>query len=194
MDEHIELLLLGGGAVLLAAILAVRASARAGLPSLLVYLGIGVLLGDSVLGIQFADADLAYALGVAALVLILAEGGLTTDWQQVRPSMPLGLLLSTVGVAVGVSIMAAVGHYLLGFDWQLAVLLGAVTAPTDSAAVFSVLRRVPLRGSVRHTLEAESGLNDAPTLLLVTLVSTGDAADQAVAPDRVLDHGPRQGG
>ena len=179
MDEHIELFLLGGGAVLLAAILAVRVSARAGLPSLLVYLAIGVLLGDSVLGIRFSDADLAYSLGVAALVLILAEGGLTTDWQAVRPSMPLGLMLSTVGVAVGVGVMSVAGHVLLGLDWELAVLLGAVTAPTDSAAVFSMLRRVPLRASVRGTLEAESGLNDAPTLLLVTLVSTGAATDHS---------------
>jgi cell volume regulation protein A len=75
--------------------------------------------------------------------------------------------------------MALFGHHVLGMDWQLAVLLGAVTAPTDSAAVFSVLRRVPLRGSVRGALEAESGLNDAPTLLVVTAVSTGAADDHA---------------
>jgi len=174
-----EFLALVGGAVLLAAILAVRVSARAGLPSLLLYLGIGVLLGDSVIGIQFSDADLAYVLAFSALVLILAEGGLTTDWEQVRPAMPLGLLLSTLGVAVGVSVMAVFGHYALGLDWELAVLLGAVTSPTDSAAVFSVLRRVPLKSSVRGALESESGLNDAPTLLLVTAVSTGQATDHA---------------
>jgi len=175
--DDFEFLALVGAGVLLAAILAVRVSSRAGLPSLLVYLGIGVLLGDSVIGIRFDDADLAYVLAFAALVLILAEGGLTTDWEQVRPAMPLGLLLSTVGVGVGIGAMSLFGHYVLGMDWQLAVLLGAVTAPTDSAAVFSVLRRVPLTGSIRGALEAESGLNDAPTLLLVTAVSTGAAND-----------------
>jgi cell volume regulation protein A len=87
--------------------------------------------------------------------------------------MPLGLLLSTVGVGNRHRRHVAVRHYVLGLDWELAVLLGAVTAPTDSAAVFSVLRRVPLTASVRGSLEAESGLNDAPTLLLVTAVSTG---------------------
>ncbi len=179
MGSDFEFLALVGGAVLLAAILAVRVSARAGLPSLLLYLGIGVLLGDSVIGIQFDDADLAYVLAFSALVLILAEGGLTTDWEQVRPSMPLGLMLSTVGVGVGVSVMAVFGHYVLGLDWELAVLLGAVTSPTDSAAVFSVLRRVPLKSSIRGALESESGLNDAPTLLLVTFVSTGEAGDHA---------------
>ena len=177
MGSDFEVLALVGGGVLLAAILAVRVSARAGLPSLLLYLGIGVVLGDSVIGIQFSDADLAYVLAFSALVLILAEGGLTTDWEQVRPAMPLGLLLSTLGVAVGVTVMAVFGHYVLDLEWELAVLLGAVTAPTDSAAVFSVLRRVPLKSSVRGALESESGLNDAPTLLLVTFVSTGEAGD-----------------
>ncbi|MBA2640232.1 MAG: potassium/proton antiporter [Nocardioidaceae bacterium] len=177
MSYGFEVLALVGGAVLLAAILAVRVSARAGLPSLLLYIGIGVLLGDSVLGVPFDDADLAYVLALAALVLILAEGGLTTDWAEVRPAAPLGLALSTVGVAVGVSVMAVFGHWVLDLDWQLAILLGAVTTPTDSAAVFSVLRRVPLKPSVRGALESESGLNDAPTLLLVTAVATGAADD-----------------
>jgi len=169
--------LLVGAAVLLAAILAVRVSVRAGLPSLLLYLGMGVLLGESVIGVEFEDADLAYVLAVVGLVLILTEGGLTTRWAEVRPVVPLGIALSTVGVAIGVGVMSLFGRYVLDLDWQLAVLLGAVTAPTDSAAVFSVLRRVPLAPRVRGALEAESGLNDAPTLLLVTLVSTGEAAE-----------------
>jgi len=177
--DDFEFLGLVGAGVLLAAILAVQVSTRAGLPSLLVYLGIGVVLGESVIGVQFDDADLAYVLAFAALVLILAEGGLTTDWDEIRPAMPLGVLLSTVGVGTGIGVMALFGHYLLGLDWELAVLLGAVTAPTDSAAVFSVLRRVPLTASVRGSLEAESGLNDAPTLLLVTAVSTGAADDHS---------------
>lgn len=177
LDADIGSLLLIGSAVLLAAILAVRVSVGAGLPSLLVYLGIGVVLGESVLGINFEDADLAYVLAVVGLVLILAEGGLTTRWSGVRPVMPLAVLLSTVGVAVGTTVMAAFGHYVLQLDWTLAILLGAVTSPTDSAAVFSVLRQVPLMSRVRGSLEAESGLNDAPTLLLVTLVSTGEAAE-----------------
>ena len=88
LDADIGSLLLIGSAVLLAAILAVRVSVGAGLPSLLVYLGIGVVLGESVLGINFEDADLAYVLAVVGLVLILAEGGLTTRW-DVERSRPL---------------------------------------------------------------------------------------------------------
>jgi cell volume regulation protein A len=163
------------------AILAVRVSARAGLPSLLVYLGLGVLMGDSgPIGIEFTDAQLAHSLGFAALVIILIEGGLTTRWNEVRPAMPLGVVLATVGVAVSTTVVALVAHYLLGLDWQLAVLLGAVTAPTDAAAVFSVLRRVPIRRRLRGTLEAESGLNDAPTVLLVTLVSSGEIGEKGL--------------
>jgi cell volume regulation protein A len=76
--------------------------------------------------------------------------------------------------------MALGAHFLFGLDWELAVLLGAVTSPTDAAAVFSVLRRVPLPRHLTGALEAESGLNDAPTVLLVTLVSTGAALDHGV--------------
>ena len=180
-DVHqLDSVLLVGALVMLAAILAVRASVRVGLPSLLIYLLMGVLLGEAGLGIDFNDASVAHALGFAALVVILAEGGLTTQWQEIRPSMGMGVALATLGVGVSIAVMAVGGHYLFGLDWQLAILLGAVTSPTDSAAVFSVLRRVPLPRKITGVLEAESGLNDAPTVLLVTLVSTGSALDQGI--------------
>ena len=171
--HQLDTTLLIGAGVLLAAILAVRVSVDVGLPSLLVYLGIGVLLGESVVGIPFEDYDLAAALGYLALVLILAEGGLTTRWSQVRPAVGLGLALSTVGIAVSVLVMTLAAHVLLDLRWQLALLLGAVVSATDAAAVFSVLRQVPLRSRVLGTLEAESGLNDAPVAILVTVVATG---------------------
>ena len=180
-DAHqMDSVLLLGAVVMLAAILAVRVSVGVGLPSLLLYLLMGVLLGEAGLGIEFEDANVAHALGFAALVLILAEGGLTTQWGEIRPVMKHGVALATVGVAVSVTVMAVGAHYLFGLDWQLAVLLGAVTSPTDAAAVFSVLRRVPLPRQLTGVLEAESGLNDAPTVLLVTLVSTGAALDHGV--------------
>jgi cell volume regulation protein A len=171
--EQLDTILLVGAGVLLAAILAVRVSVYAGLPSLLVYLAFGVLLGESVVGIPFEDYDLASALGYLALVLILAEGGLTTRWSQVRPAVGLGLALSTIGIAVSVLVMTVAAHALLDLRWQLALLLGAVVSATDAAAVFSVLRQVPLRPRVLGTLEAESGLNDAPVAILVAVVATG---------------------
>ena len=178
---ELDRILLAGAAVLLVAIIAVRLSGKLGLPSLLIYLGMGLALGESGLGIRFDDAQLAHALGFAALVIILTEGGLTTRWDEVRPVMPLGVVLATLGVAVSVCVVACVAHYILGLDWQISVLLGAVTSPTDAAAVFSVLRRVPVRPRLRGVLEAESGLNDAPTVLLVTLVSTGEVGQKGLA-------------
>ncbi|GCD89870.1 potassium/proton antiporter [Nocardioides sp. LS1] len=177
-DVHqLDTFLLVGSAVTLLAILAVRFSSRTGLPSLLVYLLMGVALGESGAGIGFENAELAHSLGFAALAVILAEGGLTTSWREARPSMPLGLSLATLGVAVSVGVVALSGHYLLGLPWELSVLLGAVTSPTDAAAVFSVLRVVPLPRRLTGALEAESGLNDAPTVVLVTLISSGAVAD-----------------
>ncbi|CAN5380995.1 potassium/proton antiporter [soil metagenome] len=180
-DVHeLDMFLLVGSGVTMLAILAVRLSSRAGLPSLLIYLLMGVALGESGFGIGFEDAELAHSLGFAALLLILAEGGLTTNWREARPSMRLGLSLATIGIAVSVAVMAVGSHYLLGLPWELAVLLGAVCSPTDAAAVFSVLRVVPLPQRIVGSLEAESGLNDAPTVVLVTLISTGAVADHGV--------------
>ncbi|MAS53764.1 MAG: potassium/proton antiporter [Pimelobacter sp.] len=178
--EQLDKFVLIGAAVTMLAILAVRLSSRAGLPSLLIYLLMGVALGESGVGIGFEDSQLAHSLGFAALLLILAEGGLTTNWREARPSMRLGFSLATIGVATSVTIMAVGGHYLLGLPWELAVLLGAVCSPTDAAAVFSVLRVVPLPQRLVGSLEAESGLNDAPTVVLVTLISTGAVADYGV--------------
>ena len=172
--EQLDQALLLGSAVLLVAIVAVRLSFVVGLPSLLFYLLLGVLIGEDGLGIAFDDASLAHALGFGALVIILTEGGLTTSWPEIRPVIRTGALLATVGVAVSVGIMTVLAHFVLGFEWQLAVLLAAVTAPTDAAAVFSVLRKVPLPRRVTGALEAESGLNDAPTVLLVSLAAEGD--------------------
>jgi cell volume regulation protein A len=176
--DSLDRALLVGASVLGLAILAVRLSAGIGLPSLLAYLGIGVVLGSTVL--WFDDAALAHALGFAALAIILTEGGLTTRWSAVRSAMPLGVALATVGVAVSTLTVAAVAHLLLGLDWTTALILGCVVASTDAAAVFSVLRRVPLRPRVAGALEVESGLNDAPTVLLVTMLSVGAADDHGL--------------
>jgi len=175
--QQLDAFLLVGAGVTLLAILAVRVSTRVGLPSLLLYLLMGVALGENGFGIGFENPELAHALGFAALAVILAEGGLTTAWQSVRPSMRLGLSLATLGVAVSVCLVALAAHYLLGLSWELSVLLGAITSPTDAAAVFSVLRGLPISPRLAGALEAESGLNDAPTVVLVTLISTGSAGD-----------------
>ena len=184
----LDVILLVGAVVLIVAILAARLGSGFGLPSLLLFLGLGMLLGtDGIGGVAFDDADLAHAIGFAALVLILAEGGLTTKWSEIRPVVGPAVALATGGIVVSVALMTAFGYYVLGLDLWVAVLLGAVISPTDAAAVFSVLRNVPIPHRLRGLLEAESGLNDAPTVLLVTLASglaAGHAAEGGPRPGR----------
>ncbi|OXM71876.1 MULTISPECIES: potassium/proton antiporter [Amycolatopsis] len=166
-----------GSAVLLAAVLAVRFSTRLGLPSLLLYLAIGVLLGEAGFGIQFSDPFLTQALGLAALVMILTEGGLTTRWSAVKPALGQGVALSTVAVGLSIAITGPALHWLLGLDWRTALLWGAVLAPTDSAAVFSVLRSAGLPKRLVGALELESGINDAPAYIAVVVLAQGTLVD-----------------
>lgn len=169
--------LLVGSAVLIAGVAAVRLSTRAGLPTLLIYLALGVAIGESGFGLPFEDAELAQLLGTVALAMILAEGGFTTDWKVIRPIAPLAAVLATVGVAISVVVTTALVHLVLDVDLRTAILLGAVASSTDAAAVFAVLRRLPLRSRLRATVEAESGFNDPPVIILVTVVTSSAWVD-----------------
>ncbi|WP_051208739.1 potassium/proton antiporter [Propionicicella superfundia] len=166
----LDSILLIGAVVLLLAIGSSRIGSRLGLPALLLFLGIGMAF--ALFGFGLRDPDLAHALGFAALVIILYEGGITTRWKDIRGSLLLAALLATVGVLVSIALIGVFGYVALGMPLALALLFGAITAPTDSAAVFSVLRKVPLPARVRATLEAESGLNDAPVVLLVSAATS----------------------
>jgi cell volume regulation protein A len=165
------LVLLVGAVVVLVAVVASRITHQVGLPALLVFLGLGLALGEAGVGVRFDNAQLAEALGTSALILILAEGGITTNWSHARAAAPAALLLATIGVAVSIAVVAVVSHWLSSFSWRNALLLSAVLAPTDAAAVFSVLRKLPLPPRLAGMLEAESGLNDAPAVLAVALLS-----------------------
>ncbi|MDG4832133.1 potassium/proton antiporter [Solwaraspora sp. WMMD1047] len=174
MSDRLELALLLGAAVLLAAVGAVRLSTRLGVPSLLFYLALGVAIGESGLGIRFDDVELTRTLGFCALIVIIAEGGLTARWSTLRPVLGVASALATVGVLVSVAVVGVLLHLLLGLDWRLALLYGAVLSSTDAAAVFATLRRMRLPPRLVATLEAESGMNDAPVVLLVILLSAAE--------------------
>lgn len=165
------LVLLVGGVVLLASIAATRLATQAGLPSLLLFLAVGVALGQDGLGLKFDDVQLARDLCTAALAIILVEGGLTTRFADIRSVLAPAGVLATVGVAVSMTVTAVFAHLLLGIDWQLALILGAIVSSTDAAAVFSILRVLPLTRRVAGLLEAESGFNDAPAVILVVMFS-----------------------
>ena len=168
---QLYLVVLIGCVTVLLSVAALRATQRLGLPSLLVFLGAGLALGESGVGVQFEDFALAQALGTFALALILIEGGLSTRWRAISRQVAPAATLATVGVGVSVAVTTLGAHFLLGFDWQLSLTISAVVASTDAAAVFSVLRGIGLPKRLSGTLEAESGFNDAPAVILVLAFS-----------------------
>ncbi len=170
-----EYILLGVAVLLLLSILASKASARLGVPSLLIFLGVGVLAGSEGIGrIPFDDPYVAQFLGVVALVFILFAGGLDTAWESVRPVVGKGIALSTVGVLVTAVLVGAFAAGVLGFSLLEGLLLGAIVSSTDAAAVFAVLRArsVGLKGQIKPLLELESGSND-PMAVFLTVGLTG---------------------
>jgi cell volume regulation protein A len=167
--------LLVGSIVLLVSVAAVRLSVKSGLPSLLLYLAIGLAIGESGFGIRFDSHELTQVLGYAALILILSEGGLSTRWEGIKKSVAPAAVLSTAGVIVSVAVVAFAVRYVLHLEWDTALLIGAILSSTDAAAVFSVLRRVPLPRRITGMLEAESGFNDAPVVILVTALAARSA-------------------
>jgi cell volume regulation protein A len=170
----IEYSMLVVSVLLLLGVLASRAADRVGVPALLLFLVIGMIVGsDGPIGIEFDDAPLAAAVGTVALTLILFSGGLDTDWKSVRPVLPHALGLSTLGVALTAVVVGLATHLLAGFTLLEGMLLGAIISSTDAAAVFSVLRSkgVNLKGQLRPLLELESGSNDPMAVFLtVTLL------------------------
>ncbi len=165
------LLLTATGLLLVLSVLFSRPSERIGVPVVLVFLLIGLLVG-AYLPEGTIDFDLAFRLGTVGLVLILFDGGLNTPFRQVRQYLAPASLLATVAV-VGTALLVALAAWLLGLGWMEALLLGAIVSSTDAAAVFSSLRGsgVQLRRRVGATLELESGLND-PMAVILTLTLT----------------------
>jgi cell volume regulation protein A len=171
MEASSELILLGG-LLLLLSVFAGLVSAKLGAPLLLAFLALGMLAGEDGPGhLRFSDFRISYLVGSAALAIILFDGGITTKWSDVRRLIAPSALLATVGLAITAGIVGAAAHYGFAIPWLVALLLGAVVAPTDAAAVASLLhmQKLHLRPRVAGILEVESGLND-PTAVFITLV------------------------
>lgn len=180
----VEAVILVVGVLLLAAVFAARVSERLRVPSLLLFLAVGMLAGsEGPGGLEFDSPELAQAVGTAALAVILFSGGLSTRWSTVRPVLAPGLVLATVGVVATAGVLGTIAWWLLGtftdFDigaggltWPEALLLGVIVSSTDAAALFALFRG---RGSkpaprVRGLLELESGTNDPMAVILTTTV------------------------
>jgi potassium/hydrogen antiporter len=167
--------LLIGAALLLAGVLLSKTSSRLGVPSLLVFLFLGMLAGsEGLLRIEFDDAELAQQVGVLALAFILFSGGISTRWTEIRVVLAPGVALATVGVLITAVVLGLLASMVLGIDPLEGLLLGAIIASTDAAAVFSILRSrgVAIGERLSSLLELESGSNDPMAVFLtVGLIS-----------------------
>ena len=162
-------LILVAGALLAVGIAAAKVADRVRVPGLLLFLGLGILVGsEGPGGVEFDDAELTRTLGTIGLVLILFEGGLSAGWREIRPVVVTAASLALIGTVITALIAGAAASWLFGLGALESLIVGAAIAATDSAAIFAVLRGSRLRRRLARTLEGESGMNDPVALLLVT--------------------------
>jgi potassium/hydrogen antiporter len=167
----IESILIAFSLVLTISVIASKASSKMGVPSLLLFLLIGIFIGEGGFGfVKYADMSMARSFGVVALVFILFFSGADTEWKSIRPVIREGVLLSTVGVLVTALLVGWFATAVLGFTLAEGLLLGAIVSSTDATAVFSVLRsrNISLSGKLQPLLELESGSNDPMAVFLTT--------------------------
>ena len=169
MPASIGVIFIVFSTLVILSILTIKLSNRFGIPSLVLFLAIGMLAGsDGLGGIAFDNPSLVRSLGITALVLILFAGGLDTEWAAVRPILWQGLSLSTIGVLITALLVGVFVSWVQGFSFLEGLLLGAIVSSTDAAAVFMVLRarkaKIPRR--LIQLLEFESGSNDPMAVVL----------------------------
>lgn len=189
MNLTIENILLVGSLLLFISIVAGKTSYRFGVPTLLLFLAIGMLAGsEGIGGIHFDDPKAAQFIGIVSLNFILFSGGLSTNWTAVRPILREGLVLSTVGVLLTAVTLGYFVWLVTDFTIYESMLLGSIVSSTDAAAVFSILRsnNLALRKNLRPTLELESGSNDPMayvlTIACLTLVINQDQDVTSIIP------------
>lgn len=189
MTLTIENILLVGSILLFISIVAGKTSYRFGVPTLLLFLTVGMLAGsDGLGGIKFDDPKVAQFIGIVSLNFILFSGGLDTRWSNVRPILWQGISLSTIGVLFTAVTLGLFVWYVTDFTIYESMLLGSIVSSTDAAAVFSILRsrNLSLRNNLRPTLELESGSNDPMayvlTISFLTLVVHQDQSLGSVIP------------
>ncbi|EMP54679.1 sodium/hydrogen exchanger [Marinobacter santoriniensis NKSG1] len=181
MDPTLTLV---GALMLVISIVLSPLSSRVGMPVLLIFLIVGMVMGeDGPGGIKFDNFELAFVIANLALGVILLDGGMRTRAETFRVGLRPALVLASVGVFMTAAGAAVVAHWAFDLDWLTALLIGAIISSTDAAAVFSLLqgRGLHLNERVSATLEIESGSNDPMaiflTLMLVALIGNhGDGA------------------
>ncbi|MBO9638762.1 MAG: potassium/proton antiporter [Siphonobacter aquaeclarae] len=168
------------GCFLFAGVLLTKSSRRFGVPGLVLYLALGIFIGNGRMPYDFVYDYPEFTLSCSnlALALILFIGGLETSYAHLKPIMGRGLALSTVGVILTAGLVAVFVHLVFGFSYVEGLLIGSVLSSTDAAAVFSILesRQLKLREHISETLELESGTND-PMAFFLTTMFTGLLVD-----------------
>ena len=189
MNLTIENIVLVGSVLLLISIVVGKTSYKFGVPTLLLFLGIGMLAGsDGIGGIRFDDPQIAQFIGIVSLNFILFSGGLDTSWSSAKPILREGLALSTLGVLLTALTLGGFVYYVTDFTIYESLLLGSIVSSTDAAAVFSILRSksLALKTNLRPTLELESGSNDPMayvlTIAFLSLVINQDQGLLSVIP------------
>ena len=166
---HDSELILLAGALLALGIAAALLADRVKIPGLILFLGLGMLVGsEGIGGVEFDDAELTRTLGTIGLVLILFEGGLAAGWREIRPVLSAAVSLATLGTVLTAIVAGFAAAWILSLGTLEGLIIGSAIAATDSAAIFAVLRGSTLRRRLARTLEGESGMNDPVALLLVT--------------------------
>jgi potassium/hydrogen antiporter len=185
--DAVSIGILLGALLVLVGILSSLIAMRFGAPLLLVFLVLGMLAGESGPGgVKFDDVHFTYLVGAVSLALILFDGGLRTRFATFRSVFAPSLVLATIGVLLTATLTAPTAKYLLDLGWTEALLVGAVVASTDAAAVFFLVqaRRLRLRPRVGATLEVESGSNDPfaffLTIVLIEFLLQGESTWQHV--------------
>src|SRR5665213_125728 len=171
--DTVSIAILLGSLLVLAGILSSLVAMRFGAPLLVVFLIVGMVAGEAGPGgLRFSDVDTAYLVGSVALALILFDGGLRTRIATFRSVLAPAVTLATEGVLITTVLTAPVAKWVLGIGWTEALLMGAVVASTDAAAVFLLINAggLRLRPRVRATLEVESGTNDPFAVFLALLL------------------------
>ena len=182
MNLTINNILLIGSLLLFLSLVASKTT-KYGIPTLILFLAVGMLAGsDGFGGIVFNDPGIAKFIGSVALSFILFSGGLETRWNDIKPVLWQGVSLSTIGVIITASVVGVIVSILTDFSIVEGLLLGAIVSSTDAAAVFSILRSkgLGLKGNLRPLLELESGSNDPMayflTIMFTLLLSDKDAS------------------
>ena len=164
-DGHLVLV---AGALLTAGLAASLLAGRLRLPSLVLFLGVGMAVGSDGLGwVHFDDYELARDVGIVALALILFEGGLNAGFEEIRPVLRPVVSLALLGTLVTAAICGLAATWLFDFTLLEGLLLGAIVSSTDGAAIFAMLRGSALKRRLARTLEGEAGMNDPVAVLLV---------------------------